>query len=390
MLGTIVSSGGTEIVSAGGMDNGATVASGGELDVLGGGTATAPNLLAGGRILVGGTLLLENQVVAASSGGIVLSSGALMELENAQVSGTFNVSSGATVDAVAGLNVLAGTSGYPIVNFGVIEVENGALVLGGKIVNSGALIADNGTLEFVGVVSGGTTLIGNGTVDIQQASGDNVTFQLGGTGGLELDVASAYTGKVSGFGNGGNTSQYIDLTNIAFNGNVHRSYSGNTTSGVLTVTSGTTVVAKIAMVGNYTTSSFKLGADSSGHVQITDPPSSASNTAGSSTVTSGGSNGTSFIDKAWTFSGMVAGFGPHDHTSLPGIGFGAHTMLGHSEDSGDAGGTLLHTAGTHGAKLALLGHYMATSFVTAADWHGGTLVTDAQQTQRPLLTHPQA
>ena len=168
---------------------------------------------------------------------------------------------------------------------------------------------------------------------------------------------------MSGFGNGGNTSQSIDLTNIAFNGNVSRSYSGNTTSGVLTVTSGATVVAKINMVGNYTTSSFKLGADSSGHVQITDPPNSASNTASSSTVTSGGSNGTSFIDKASTFSDTLAGFWPHDHTGLPGIGFGAHTTLGYSEDSGDAGGTLPDTDGTHGAKLALLGNYMAASFV---------------------------
>ena len=45
--------------------------------------------------------------------------------------------------------------------------------------------------------------------------------------------------------------------------------------------------------------------------------------------------------------------------------------------------------GTHIAKIALLGNYMATSFVTAADGHGGTLVTQAQQTgQQPLLTHP--
>ena len=45
--------------------------------------------------------------------------------------------------------------------------------------------------------------------------------------------------------------------------------------------------------------------------------------------------------------------------------------------------------GTHVAKIALLGNYMATNFVTAADGHGGTLVTQAQQTgQQPLLTHP--
>ena len=315
----------------------------------------------------------------------MLGSGAQLELEGGQLSGSLTVARGATVNALSGADVLLATSGKTIINSGLISVENGAtLTLSGTVRNSGTLFASGGTLDIAGVVSGGTTVIGNGTVDMQQASSENVAFQLGGTGGLELDVASAYTGKVSGFGNGGNTSQYIDLTNIAFNGNVSRSYSGNTTSGVLTVTSGATVVAKITMVGNYTTSSFKLGADSSGHVQITDPPHSASNTASSSTVTSGGSNGTPFIDNASTFSGTLAGLWAHDHTGLPGIGFGAHTTLGYSGDSGDAGGTLPDRDGTHGAKLALLGNYMATSFVTAADGHGGTLFTEAVANGEPV------
>jgi hypothetical protein len=89
-------------------------------------------------------------------------------------------------------------------------------------------------------------------------------------------------------------------------------------------------------------------------------------------ASSAGSNGTSLIDKAWTFRDVVAGVGPHDHTGLPAFGFGAHTTLGYSEDSGDAGGTRPDRDGTHGAKLALLGHYMAASFVTAADGHGGS------------------
>ena len=41
--------------------------------------------------------------------------------------------------------------------------------------------------------------------------------------------------------------------------------------------------------------------------------------------------------------------------------------------------------GTHIAKLALLGNYMAASFVTAADGHGGTLITEASQTANQLL-----
>ena len=46
--------------------------------------------------------------------------------------------------------------------------------------------------------------------------------------------------------------------------------------------------------------------------------------------------------------------------------------------------------GTHIAKIALLGNYMATSFVTTADGHGGALITEAAQTANQLgpLTTP--
>ena len=142
--------------------------------------------------------------------------------------------------------------------------------VGRKIVNSGALIADNGILEFVGMVSGGSILIGDGTVDIQQASADNVTFQFGGTGGLELPVASAYTGKVSGFG--GNSDQFIDFININSSGATVTYTSSTSSSGVLKVTSGGHTLASIHMVGHYTTADFPPGNDGSGHLEITDPP----------------------------------------------------------------------------------------------------------------------
>ena len=46
----------------------------------------------------------------------------------------------------------------------------------------------------------------------------------------------------------------------------------------------------------------------------------------------------------------------------------------------------------HAAAIALLGNYIAASFVTAADGHGGTVISEAAQTanQQPLLTHPHA
>ena len=47
------------------------------------------------------------------------------------------------------------------------------------------------------------------------------------------------------------------------------------------------------------------------------------------------------------------------------------------------------TDGRHAASIALLGNYMAGSFVTTADGHGGTLITEASQVaQQPLLARP--
>jgi hypothetical protein len=43
---------------------------------------------------------------------------------------------------------------------------------------------------------------------------------------------------------------------------------------------------------------------------------------------------------------------------------------------------------SHIAKIALIGNYIAASFVTAADGHGGTLVTEAAQTANQLLPSP--
>jgi hypothetical protein len=51
------------------------------------------------------------------------------------------------------------------------------------------------------------------------------------------------------------------------------------------------------------------------------------------------------------------------------------------------GGTLTVSDGRHTAAFALLGNYMAASFVAVADGHGGTLVTETRPEQQLLLTH---
>jgi hypothetical protein len=49
-------------------------------------------------------------------------------------------------------------------------------------------------------------------------------------------------------------------------GSIHLHYSAGAGSGTLTVSSGTTEVAQINIVGTYTSANFSAGADSQGNV----------------------------------------------------------------------------------------------------------------------------
>jgi hypothetical protein len=64
------------------------------------------------------------------------------------------------------------------------------------------------------------------------------------------------------------------------------------------------------------------------------------------------------------------------------------TTLAYAANATCTGGTLTLGDGRHTAAIAVLGNYMAGSFVTAADGHGGTLVSEAQAQQQLLLTNP--
>ena len=74
------------------------------------------------------------------------------------------------------------------------------------------------------------------------------------------------------------------------------------------------------------------------------------------------------------------------------MSFGANTTLGYAENKSQTGGTLSVGNGSQTAAIALLGNYMASSFVVASDLHGGTLITEAPHTanQQSPLTTPHA
>ena len=166
-----------------------------------------------------------------------------------------------------------------------------------------------------------------------------------------------------------NHAQFIDLVSvISAPGTISTSYlSANAanTSGTLFVSSGGFQVAAITMIGHYSAGNFVITAGAGGTVAITDP-----------TVPNGGKS--QFATSAAVPAAR--------HRS-------AEHRLWRTDDArlcgqrAGAGGTLTVGDGRHAATIALLGNYMAGSFVTTADGHGGTLISEAQA-QQPLLTNP--
>jgi hypothetical protein len=102
-------------------------------------------------------------------------------------------------------------------------------------------------------------------------------------------------------------------------------------------------------------------------------------------VTFFGSTGTLKLDNSASFAGTVAGMIAQDMIDFADINFATvqtPTVL----NATAAGGTLHVTDGTHTANIALLGNYLASTFVASSDGHGGTLVVDPPANQNNLLT----
>jgi len=87
-----------------------------------------------------------------------------------------------------------------------------------------------------------------------------------------------------------------------------------------------------------------------------------------------GNTGTLKIDHSSTFAGTVAGMSGQDTIDFADIDF---TEVQTPVYSGDAsGGMLTVTDGTHTGNVALIGNYLASTFVASSDGHGGTNVID--------------
>jgi autotransporter passenger strand-loop-strand repeat protein len=100
--------------------------------------------------------------------------------------------------------------------------------------------------------------------------------------------------------------------------------------------------------------------------------------------------GTLKLDNSQSFTGTVAGLVGQDALDLADINFINGTTTANLMNATSAGGTLHVTDGTHQANIALLGNYLASTFTTSSDGHGGTAVIDPAVLGgvAPLVTPP--
>ena len=111
----------------------------------------------------------------------------------------------------------------------------------------------------------------------------------------------------------------------------------------------------------------------------------------SGTVSFAGTSGSLQLYDPFSFSGTVAGLtSQQDTLDLKTINFATIGTPSYSGNS--SGGTLSVTDGTHIANIALLGNYLASTFVTSSDGHGGTIIADPllpRSNEQTALTQPQ-
>jgi hypothetical protein len=103
-----------------------------------------------------------------------------------------------------------------------------------------------------------------------------------------------------------------------------------------------------------------------------------------------GSTGTLLLDQSSAFAGTVAGLALGNYLDLADLAYQNNVTPVYTPNGGNTGGSLMVKEGASTVNIALLGSYMAGSFVASSDGHGGTLVTDPPSGQQPLLAQPHA
>jgi autotransporter passenger strand-loop-strand repeat protein len=236
---------GTEVVSSGGMDFGATVSPGSELIISAGGTASGAVVGSAGELDAGSavsTSLLGGSWMAVASGG---------------------VASGTTVSN--SLLLVSGTASGNQLNTGTEVVSSGGVDVGAHINSAGFELVSSGGIASSAIISGGALEVASGG----STGSGAVTFAVNGGGFLQLDDSAHFRGLVAGFAQ----PDLLALTDLSFvSGATSATWSQTTvSSGTLAVANGATTV-DITLLGQYSTGNFNVSSAIGGGSVVSDPP----------------------------------------------------------------------------------------------------------------------
>ena len=274
-----------------------------------------------------------------------------------------------------------------------------------------------------------TVLAGQNTPDLQatavnlnggtisDGAGNAANLSLAGIaqGSPEIDTTTPAAPVISGDTVNGNNS--VALTGTAEANATLTVYDGSTELGTTTASAGGAWNYTTGVLGSGSQVITATATDAAGNTSaasnavnpvlgrpptIVNLPRSQSavipndtilevNVPDKGSVTFTGTTGALVLNNPGTFLGKVSGFAAETEIDLPGMAFNAHSTLGYSRNNNNTGGTLSVTNGTQRASIALLGSYMASSFVLEADNNGGTLVVTpmSQNGNQSLLVIPQ-
>jgi hypothetical protein len=376
--------------------------SGSTIDLISEGSSKDTILGGQGKITLSGDAVIEGTAGLVNVNDTISGSGIVEEATlNNETAGVVDATGGGQLIIDIGFPVGPTSGPIPVTNAGTLQADSlSELFIADGIANGGTLNANDGIVMVAGVVTGTGRAVINGTGEVEfgAASTNSVRFATGSTGELILDDSVKYSGTIAGFG----LHQSIDLADIN-EATATLSYAPNSpnTSGVLTINDHDGHVAHVKLDGTFVVGDFHLANDGGGGTLLTDPPIDTAphtiadgatleiDNGASGKITFAGSAGTLQLDSPWAFSGKVAGYGGQDQIDLVDVSFGAQTTLGYARN-GSTGGELKVSDGIHTANIALLGNYMASTFATASDGHGGTLITEHPLNQQPQLTTPHA
>ncbi len=213
------------------------VEAGGEFD-----TATDAYLNNGTILVTGASSLYTGRFLVTDNGtNLEIGNGGLVHVADVELGGKLNMSAG-SLNTRAAISLYGGSD---VIGYGTITATT--------IANSSEIIANGGTLVVSGSISGtGAMQILSGAalqLENTAAATQNIAF---GSGANELLLAnpSGVAANILDFA----TGDAIDLLGKAA---TKLSFASN----VLTVSNGTTLVAKLEVKGTYKTANFKLASD---------------------------------------------------------------------------------------------------------------------------------